>query len=421
LDNADNISKICHHHRCQYFDYYSWQFRKFHDPFNVHKRIIRRHLRVLNLGICMSALSQLAMKIIPGDKVCKRCENVLREKILLSEEKTKQSNVNEESEKVQNQPELRKSVRTVVQKNISNQEIVNCSQRTNSSSYMHISSNESEFITVSQDERAIDSVLATLDLPIYKQQVFYKKRTQFQAENLIQQISDKFAEKLSKAADFEIEILDPMSTNLYEDNVILKKIIQNLKFSFDNAENISKIWIEIIHAGDPGSHNICVCAQHENVMSSVIGYVLDQIQISYNSAPYFIEVVSSREHQGTRAIFKMEVIVDMQEFKWRNNEFIVKEFAMIQLDNKDDHGTHILFKSPCKWDDLPRQYKVTNSWVIRNYDGIYWEDGDIPYDKLRDILEIIMKDKKIINIEKFECPSMKNVFGSNCKYNSSDI
>ncbi|KAK0075024.1 hypothetical protein PV326_011947 [Microctonus aethiopoides] len=72
----------------------------------------------------------------------------------------------------------------------------------------------------------------------------------------------------------------------------------------------------------------------------------------------------------------------MQGFKWRNNEFIVEEFAMIQLDNKDDHRTRILFKPACKWDDLPRQYKATNSWVIHNYHGIQWDDDDIPYNKL---------------------------------------
>ncbi|KAK0083999.1 hypothetical protein PV326_006450 [Microctonus aethiopoides] len=52
-----------------------------------------------------------------------------------------------------------------------------------------------------------------------------------------------------------------------------------------------------------------------------------------------------------------------------------------------------------EWDDLPRQYKTTNSWVIRNYHGIYWENGDIPYDKLCDILEIIMKDVNYIYVK----------------------
>ncbi|KAK0157160.1 hypothetical protein PV328_011810 [Microctonus aethiopoides] len=95
----------------------------------------------------------------------------------------------------------------------------------------------------------------------------------------------------------------------------------------------------------------------------------------------------------------MEVIVDMQGFKWRNNEFIVKEFAMIQLDKKGDHGTRILFKPQFKWDDLPKQYKATNSWLIRNYHGIFWDDGDIPYEKLRDILEIILKDVDYIYVK----------------------
>ncbi|KAK0074387.1 hypothetical protein PV326_012494, partial [Microctonus aethiopoides] len=106
----------------------------------------------------------------------------------------------------------------------------------------------------------------------------------------------------------------------------------------------------------------------------------------------------------------MEIIVDIQVFKWRNNEFIVKEIAMIQLDNKDDHGTRILFKPPCKWDDLPRQYKTTNSWVIRNYHGMQWDDGFEKNEWLHNIIGFTQK--KIINIEKYKCPSMKNVYAS---------
>ncbi|KAK0165640.1 hypothetical protein PV328_004142 [Microctonus aethiopoides] len=140
----------------------------------------------------------------------------------------------------------------------------------------------------------------------------------------------------------------------------------------------------------------------------------------------------------------MEVILDMQAFKWRNNEFIGIEFVMTQLDNKDDHGTRIVFKPPCKWDDLPKQYKAINSWVTRNYHGIFWEDDNVLYDKFRDILEIVLKDvnyiyvkdvekkewlyniirytqKKIINIEKLKCPPFKNVSSSDCNYHALRI
>ncbi|KAK0157216.1 hypothetical protein PV328_011736, partial [Microctonus aethiopoides] len=99
-------------------------------------------------------------------------------------------------------------------------------------------------------------------------------------------------------------------------------------------------------------------------------------------------------------------------FKCPNNQFIVKKLATILIDEKakDPFGvTRMLFKPPFKWDELPKQYKRMNLWVTRNYHGILWDAGDMPYDKLNDVLHIILKGSSILyhcaleNVKQLKC------------------
>ncbi|KAK0156830.1 hypothetical protein PV328_012244 [Microctonus aethiopoides] len=75
---------------------------------------------------------------------------------------------------------------------------------------------------------------------------------------------------------------------------------------------------------------------------------------------------------------------------------------------------------------------------MRNYHGILWDAGDIPYNKLNDVLDIILKDvayiyvkesekkqwlsdiirgsKTIINLGNLGGPSMKNIEITSCHY-----
>ncbi|KAK0169467.1 hypothetical protein PV328_012007 [Microctonus aethiopoides] len=76
--------------------------------------------------------------------------------------------------------------------------------------------------------------------------------------------------------------------------------------------------------------------------------------------------------------------------------------AMILIDEKAENihrVTRMLFESPFKWDELPKHYKTMNLWVMRNYHGILWDAGDIPYNKLNDVLDIILKDVAYIYVK----------------------
>ncbi|KAK0076799.1 hypothetical protein PV326_010533 [Microctonus aethiopoides] len=59
----------------------------------------------------------------------------------------------------------------------------------------------------------------------------------------------------------------------------------------------------------------------------------------------------------------------------------------------------MLSKPPFKWDDLPKQYKTMNLWIMRNYYEILWDAGDIPYNTLNDALDIILKDVVYIYVK----------------------
>lgn len=48
-------------------------------------------------------------------------------------------------------------------------------------------------------------------------------------------------------------------TNLLMNTQVTKKILENYYFA-------SLVLIENIHIGDTGNHNVCVCAQHENMI-----------------------------------------------------------------------------------------------------------------------------------------------------------
>lgn len=120
----------------------------------------------------------------------------------------------------------------------------------------------------------------------------------------------------------------------------------------------------------------------------------------------------------------MELVIDVQGFKKAHNEFIFKELAIVPV-GEDVQPTVHLFEPPHDWNFLERRYKCENSWLTKNYHGIAWEDGDIPYEELGGILQSCTKgvgkvyvkgiDKQkwldpyitnILNIETLECPSL---------------
>ena len=76
----------------------------------------------------------------------------------------------------------------------------------------------------------------------------------------------------------------------------------------------------------------------------------------------------------------MELVVDLHGFTKPINEFVLKELAALEVNNSNNTPVIILFEPPCDWNIIPTEYKVTNSWLQRNYHGIPWSSGNSPYE-----------------------------------------
>lgn len=130
----------------------------------------------------------------------------------------------------------------------------------------------------------------------------------------------------------------------------------------------------------------------------------------------------------------MDLIVDIQGFKQPIDEFVLKEIAIMALkSDKAAEPTTFLFAPPCAWTELPVKYRVMNSWLVRNFHGISWDSGDLPYRNAKKIIAAILNpartvyvkglEKKrwltsfmdessassIVDLETLECPSLRKL------------
>ena len=71
----------------------------------------------------------------------------------------------------------------------------------------------------------------------------------------------------------------------------------------------------------------------------------------------------------------MDIVIDIQDFRDAEENFISKEVAVLAV-NAAIIGLSIL-TSPCPFEDLSMRARRENNWLIRNYHGIEWFDGDV--------------------------------------------
>ena len=108
----------------------------------------------------------------------------------------------------------------------------------------------------------------------------------------------------------------------------------------------------------------------------------------------------------------MEFIVDLQGFKRPENNFILKELAIISVNDSSEQPTTFLFQPPCPWSDLPIRYMCMNAWLQRNCHGIPWNSGDVPYEKVGEILRNNLQHADIIYVKGLEkIKWLKNFIG----------
>lgn len=127
----------------------------------------------------------------------------------------------------------------------------------------------------------------------------------------------------------------------------------------------------------------------------------------------------------------MEYVVDIQCFKLKSNDFYVKELAILPI-GLETFPTVITFKPTIHWRELSPDLKAENKWIQGNLLGLKWDDGDLPYHKIGEVLrnnlsrakKIFMKGReKVLWLRKYvmnvveidaDCPSLK-VLRESCK------
>lgn len=81
----------------------------------------------------------------------------------------------------------------------------------------------------------------------------------------------------------------------------------------------------------------------------------------------------------------MATFVDIQGFRGNGSKFIIKEIAVYHLGDLFKH----IFKPPYSYSKLENKYKKQAHWLSLNHHGLFWNDGTIPYSRVK---EIIYKD-----------------------------
>jgi len=127
----------------------------------------------------------------------------------------------------------------------------------------------------------------------------------------------------------------------------------------------------------------------------------------------------------------MSIVIDFEGFQLVSGHFIVKELAYAAA-NSIGVWT---FQPPYPHSRLSNREKVQYSWVTRNLHQIHWNEGELPYCKLRIILNSLFDlfpniyvkglEKKIFleflsgrecyNLTDLSCPKIKNFIPLNCQ------
>ena len=75
----------------------------------------------------------------------------------------------------------------------------------------------------------------------------------------------------------------------------------------------------------------------------------------------------------------MEYIVDIQGFRLSINEVIIKELAILPVNNNNNESArpfNFLFQPPCELTSISSNYRNINRWLENNLHGIAWTAGN---------------------------------------------
>ena len=115
----------------------------------------------------------------------------------------------------------------------------------------------------------------------------------------------------------------------------------------------------------------------------------------------------------------MKYVLDVQGFKQPVNEFVVKELAIVPLSG-NVKPVVFTFKPPTPWCRLSAKYKSQNCWLERNYHGLSWSSGELPYEELENVLCSSLHDASIVYVKGLEKKQWLEQYNLNA-YDMSDM
>lgn len=87
----------------------------------------------------------------------------------------------------------------------------------------------------------------------------------------------------------------------------------------------------------------------------------------------------------------MEYAVDMVGFKQAGGDYVLKEIAIIPL-NENADPLVLVFKNPFPWKRLSDQTQRENIWLQHNHHGIPWKTDGLDYSQIGYILRDTLHD-----------------------------
>ena len=93
----------------------------------------------------------------------------------------------------------------------------------------------------------------------------------------------------------------------------------------------------------------------------------------------------------------MEYAFDMQGFLQPGNDFVVKELAIVSLNDESDPKV-FLFQEPFPWQRLTSKYRKINQSLEFNH-GLSWNSGKIQYSEISNVLREYLSDAKRVYVK----------------------
>ncbi|KAL7296742.1 hypothetical protein TKK_0010153 [Trichogramma kaykai] len=211
---------ICEHHYNTYITYFSNLSNKCCDPLNRHMNKIHKDHRILELDFCDSTLKHLKLKLIPGHKICKNCETLLKNKMKIFESTERTSFANEKMD-IDSDCEIKNVALRRSERNIDKE--VNYVEN-----------------LCSQPGSSQNSYLKILGMPDINNTSFFKTRRTTDANKLIHDVCKNIAPKVSVAFDTEVIVPESVTRNVIEDSLVLNELMKNLRQEYETLNTTFK-------------------------------------------------------------------------------------------------------------------------------------------------------------------------------------